>query len=62
VEALIDIQGASEILCLSVSTIYKLTSAKKLHHIKLNGALRFDPQKLREHIEKCSIEPLKSRD
>jgi hypothetical protein len=61
-EQLVDIHGASEFLCLSVSTIYKLTSAKKLHHVKLNGALRFDPQKLREHIEKCSVEPIRNRD
>lgn len=48
---LLDKHGAAEILKLGVSTIEKLTSAKRIPHVKLGRSVRYDSADLWAWIE-----------
>ncbi len=46
----LDIQGASQYIGISVMTLYKWVSQRKIPHIKMGSLLKFDPLKLNEWI------------
>ena len=58
-EPLLNIIQCSELLSLSTSTIYKKTCRREIPHVKIDGALRFDPVQLREWIKEKTIKALK---
>ena len=55
-EKLIDIKRASELLNLSKYTLYRLTSLKKIPHVKIGGKIAFQEKKLEAFIESHCIE------
>jgi excisionase family DNA binding protein len=57
ITALIGIERAAKILGVSVHTLRTWTSRRKVPFIKLRRRVLFDPEKLREFIEKNSILP-----
>lgn len=57
-EALLSIEEVARRLDLSVSTIYKLVSAKKINYVKIGSRVLFDPEKIRAWIEEHSVAPL----
>lgn len=46
-EQVLDIAGAAELLGMSVSWLYKATSAGAVPHFKIGKVVRFDPARLR---------------
>jgi excisionase family DNA binding protein len=55
---LLTIAEAAEITRLSVKTLYSYTCARRMPYIKINGALRFDEERLRAWISEHSVEPV----
>jgi len=55
--ALIGIEKAAEFLGVSVHTLRTWTGRREIPFIKLRRRVLFDPEKLREFIEKNSILP-----
>jgi excisionase family DNA binding protein len=54
----LDIEEAAEYLDLSVSWLYKLTSARKIPFYKPGRSLRFKPEDLDEWMENFRFEPV----
>jgi excisionase family DNA binding protein len=54
---LLTVGEAAEYLSVSPKTLYNWASEKRIHHVKVNGSLRFDKKIMDELIEKNSIEP-----
>lgn len=40
------------------STLYQMTCAKKIPHLKIGGFLRFDQDQIDEWLEKQSVAPI----
>ena len=55
---LLTISEASELTRLSVKTLYSYTCRRKVPFVKLNGALRFDEDRLRRWIDEHAVEPV----
>ena len=54
---LIDIKKVSEIISVKPSTIYQWAELGIIPFVKLNGALRFDPEDINKWIESCKKQP-----
>jgi excisionase family DNA binding protein len=52
------LQQTAEILNISLSTLYKLTSKKLIPHYKVNSRILFTPKEIKEYIERNKIEPI----
>ncbi|MHA2061754.1 MAG: helix-turn-helix domain-containing protein [Candidatus Sifarchaeia archaeon] len=57
-EKLLSIHETSELLGLSVSTIYKYVCCRKIPHLKLGNRLLFRIEKLETWISENSVEPV----
>jgi excisionase family DNA binding protein len=55
---LYSIQEASGALGLSVSSIYRLTSKRKIPHIKIGSRVMFVPEQLESWIREQCVEPV----
>jgi len=58
---LIDIQEASKITGVSIPTLYKWVSQRKIPHIKMGRLVKFDPLKLDEWIKQQTVMPMPER-
>lgn len=56
---LLTIQEASDLLKLSVSTIYRLTSQKRIPFYKVGGKVLFDSEKLTAWLTGFAVEPVR---
>jgi excisionase family DNA binding protein len=56
---LLTIQEASGILRLSVPTLYRLTSQKRIPFYKVGGKLLFDSSKLTDWVSGFAVEPVR---
>ena len=54
---LIDVKKVSEMISVKSSTLYQWAELGVIPHVKLNGALRFDPDDLAKWIESCKKQP-----
>ncbi len=52
---LLTIQEVNERTGLSVHTLYKMVSQRRVPHVKLGSALRLDPEKLDQWIEQNNV-------
>ena len=55
---LFNIQEAAWYTGVSVTTLYKWVSQRKIPYIKLGGSLKFDPVKLDEWIKERTVMPM----
>ena len=55
---LLDVQEASNMLHLSVSTLYKMTCRKTIPYIKIGSRVLFDEKELNEWLKGKIVEPL----
>ena len=53
-EVLLDVHDVSKILNVQVSTVYKYSMCGRLPTVKVGGALRFRPEKIKQYIERQS--------
>ncbi len=58
---LLRITEAAEYTGLAVDTLYKMVSQRRITHIKLGGALRFDPVHLEQWIKQNTVMPMPER-
>jgi excisionase family DNA binding protein len=58
---LLTIQQASQITGVSIPTLYKWVSQRKIHHIKMGRLVKFDPIKLEEWIKQQTVMPMPER-
>ena len=57
-EKLLTPQECADLLKFKISTVYAFVHQKRIPYIKLGGrALRFDPERIREWVERQSKEP-----
>lgn len=54
---LLTLEEAVEILQISKPTMYRLTSQKRIPHIKVGGSVRFLESRLIEWLESNAVEP-----
>jgi len=54
---LITFEEAVEVLQISKPTLYRLTSQKKIPHVKIGGRVRFLESQLAEWIESMIVQP-----
>ncbi len=59
-DKLISISEAAEYLSLAKVTLYKMVSAKRIPHIKLNRRVLFSITQLEEWIDEKTVHPIKS--
>ncbi len=50
-EPLLNIHEVARLLDMAPTTIYKMASHRRIHYVKVGGALKFDPVKLQEWIK-----------
>jgi len=58
---LITIQQVAQITNLTVDTIYKMVSQRRVPFVKLGEALRFDPVQLAQWIKQNTVMPMLER-
>ena len=58
---LLRIKEVSERTGLSVHTLYKMVSQRRIPFVKLGGALCFDPEKLDQWIKQSTVMPLRQK-
>lgn len=51
------VKELSELLKVSIFTIYSWVRNKQIPHIKINGLIRFDMKKIMEWLEECQRKP-----
>ncbi len=56
---LLTIQEASDLLKLSVPTLYRLTSQKRIPFYKVGGKLLFDSERLTNWLAGFAVEPVR---
>jgi excisionase family DNA binding protein len=54
---LLDIEGAAEVLGMSVRHVRRLVAERRIHYIKSGRHLRFDPAQLETWIDGAGITP-----
>jgi len=59
---LLTIEECAQLLRVSTSTIYKMTSGRRIPFCHVGSRVMFDPEKIQAWLEERSVEPLKSRD
>ena len=52
---LLNIREVADYTGLSPHTLYKMVSQRRVPHVKLGSALRFDPEKLDQWIEQNNV-------
>ena len=55
---LLTIQQVAKQTGLSIHTVYKMVSQRRIPYVKLGGALRFDPNKLDQWIKQNTVMPM----
>ena len=60
-DRLLSIHEASELLNLSIPTLYKMSCQRRIPIVKVNGKLLFSQERLQEWIKENSIETVKNR-
>lgn len=55
---LLDIQGASHYTGVSITTLYKWVSQRRIPHIKMGRLVKFDPAKLDDWIKQQTVMPM----
>jgi len=58
---LFDIQEAAQYTGVSVTTLYKWVSQRKIPHIKMERLVKFDPAGLDEWIKQQTVMPMPSK-
>jgi excisionase family DNA binding protein len=58
---LLTIQQASQITGVSIPTLYKWVSQRKIPYIKMGRLVKFDPLKLEEWIKQQTVMPMPER-
>ncbi len=58
---LLTIQEVAELTGVSVTTLYKWVSQRKIPHIKMGRLVKFDPSKLEEWIKQQTVMPMPER-
>jgi excisionase family DNA binding protein len=58
---LFDIHQAARYTGMSVTTLYKWVSQRKIPHIKMGRLVKFDPAKLDEWIKQRTVMPMPER-
>ena len=59
---LMTIDEVSQLVRLSISTIYRLSSERKIPHVKVSGRLLFDNDRIEQWVQEQAVEvrqPLK---
>lgn len=59
--SLLTIQQAAQVTGISVPTLYKWVTQRKIPHIKLGRLVKFDPRKLDEWIKQQTVMPMPER-
>ena len=59
---LIGIEQVAAYLNLSVHTLYRMVSERRIPHVKLGRALKFDLKEVDTWISKHTVKPRRSRD
>jgi excisionase family DNA binding protein len=57
----LDIHQAAQYTGVSVTTLYKWVSQRKIPHIKIGRLVKFDPVKLDEWIKQQTVMPMPER-
>ena len=57
-DRLLSIQEASELLNLSIPTLYKMSCQRRIPIVKVNGRLLFSQERLQKWVEENTIEPV----
>jgi len=55
---LLTIQQAAKHTGLSIHTVYKMVSQRRIPYVKLGGALRFNPEQLDQWIKQNTVMPM----
>jgi len=58
---LLTIQQAAQITGISITTLYKWVSHRKIPYIKMGRLVKFDPLKLEEWIKQQTVMPMPER-
>ena len=58
---LIDIHQVASYLGVSVHTLYKMISQRRIPYIKVGSRVKFDPLKLEEWIKQQTVMPMPER-
>ena len=58
---LLTIQQAAQITGVSITTLYKWVSHRKIPYIKMGSLVKFDPLKLEEWIKAQTVMPMPER-
>ncbi|MCZ6799423.1 MAG: helix-turn-helix domain-containing protein [Nitrospirae bacterium] len=58
---LLTIQQAAQITGVSITTLYKWVSHRKIPYIKMGRLVKFDPSKLEEWIKQQTVMPMPER-
>ena len=58
---LLTIQQAAQITGVSITTLYKWVSHRKIPYIKMGRLVKFDPIKLEEWIKQQTVMPMPER-
>ncbi len=58
---LLTIQQAAQITGVSITTLYKWVSQRKIPYIKMGRLVKFDPLKLEEWIKQQTVMPMPER-
>ncbi len=59
--ALLTIQQAAQMTGVSITTLYKWVSHRKIPYIKMGRLVKFDPLKLEEWIKQQTVMPMPER-
>ena len=55
-DKLLDIQEVSQLIGISISTLYKMTSQRRIPFVKIGRLIKFDRKKILEWIEQNSVQ------
>lgn len=58
---LIDISSAAQALGVSVHTLYKMVSQRRIPYVKVGSRVKFDPLKLEDWIKEQTVMPMPER-
>ena len=60
-EKLINIEEASDILGLKITTLYKYTCSRRIPYVKLGNRVLFDINKLKAWVQSNSFDPINDK-
>lgn len=58
---LVKVEDVAELLKMSPSKIYRECRKKQIPHFKIGGAIRFDPDEVRDWLEDQKVKPVRHK-